>query len=92
MSQLTIDLYDAQEIAADADLDEDAVYANYSGRGMYGRECLGFTFSSDSTLLRLGVALHRHFGGDLPADVRTDSLGCDRIVYFPQLAVTTDAA
>lgn len=61
---------------------------SYSGRGMYGRECLGVTVEEPvSFALELGEAIgaddERSFGR-LPA-VRWDSMGRDYIVYFPNV-------
>lgn len=83
----TITKFEAEEIAGEAGLDENAVYPDYSGRGMYGKQCLGFIYSSTNDLLRLGAALSAALDGDVPA-ASTDSMGRDGIVYFPSLSVT----
>jgi hypothetical protein len=82
----TITLAEAEQISDAADLDSEAIRSDYSGRGMYGQECLGFTYSTDTDLLYLGAALSAHFDGDIPS-CRTDSLGMGGIVYFPSLTV-----
>jgi len=71
----------AQAIADVADAE---LYEDYSGRGMYGRTCLGFATSNQA-------ALGRAIGRELPEDeaeqlldhMHTDSLGLRTIVYFP---------
>ena len=55
----------------------------YSGRGMFGRTCLGIVVNRISKLFHLGAEV-----GDLAFDVATicvDSMGCDSIVYFPEI-------
>lgn len=69
---------------------------DYSGRGMYGRVCVGFTTGD---LFKAGVAVA--MAAALAADegeergamldlqdlsVRTDQMGFDVIVYFPGVA------
>lgn len=66
---------------------KDASYrTNYSGRGMTGKTCVGFTLSA-SDLVLLGVVLTSVLGYDrsmdLSASACTDSMGRDTIVYFP---------
>jgi hypothetical protein len=44
----------------------------YSGRGMYGRECVAVSLDQDDN------------GHDLPDEgCRTDSLGLGKIIYWP---------
>ena len=55
----------------------------YSGRGMFGRTCLGIVVNRISKLFHLGAEV-----GDLAFDVETicvDSMGYDSIVYFPEI-------
>lgn len=65
---------------------------NYSGRGMYGKECLGFTVACPlSEIAHLSAVLARqesllpyeHY--DLFEGVEQDSMGREYIVYFPKL-------
>lgn len=51
---------------------------SYSGRGMYGRECVACS-------IRRG----EDFAG-LPGGYRTDSLGLGQIVYWPRVAWPED--
>lgn len=72
--------------------DEPEVRA-YSGRGMYGAECLGVTCDDPVVLaFTLGRALGEHnteasnYGEELvtiPRSICTDSMGLRHIVYFP---------
>lgn len=62
---------------------------NYSGRGMYGRECFGLVVpdSGIEACMLLAVYLSQEVGDisveNLASNVRTDSMGRDLIVYFP---------
>lgn len=59
----------------------------YSGRGMYGRECIGFTTGDPiNDAMKLALALHEiDEDVDMPR-AATDSMGRDTIVYFPGIA------
>lgn len=71
-------------------IDEDVRY-DYSGRGMYGRTCLGFVV--DATDIVVGVALHQALGDDaweMARNACTDNMGRGAIVYFPGYSVAID--
>ena len=63
---------------------------SYSGRGMYGRECLGVTVDDPVFFaLEIGQEMgsneeYNNFGRNLPC-VSWDSMGRDYIVYFPNV-------
>lgn len=67
-------------------------YPHYSGRGMYGRTCVGIvTFQSP---IKIVTALFRHLIDegmdadvieDLLSDAKSDNMGKDIIVYFPSI-------
>lgn len=69
----------------------------YSGRGMFGKECIGFVTSESPFALglKLGHYLREaesNTNEDDPSDlfeylqnVRTDSMGMDTIMYFPNI-------
>lgn len=69
-----------------------AVRTNYSGRGMYGKECVGFVVGYSEVGLA-GLAIAYAFDGDLMEaaeilqNASTDSMGFDTIVYFRGLSV-----
>lgn len=74
------------------DLDPEVVVrGNYSGRGMYGRECVGVVVDSPAELVRIMVALtvlvfERDVDldmDDLAGNLRMDSVGFAVIGYFP---------
>jgi hypothetical protein len=59
---------------------------SYSGRGMYGRSCVGVVIPRGESLIRIGVVLGAALGDDaLDLEERTDSMGLDTIVYWPSL-------
>lgn len=61
---------------------------SYSGRGMYGRSCVGVTLgrNSEVTEFGLGVKLALALGEDAEdLDPRTDSMGLGSIIYFPNV-------
>jgi hypothetical protein len=70
---------------------------NYSGRGMYGRECVGITGSqSDCRVIIAEVIKQAHARADAAAlvfddvvdavlDYGQDSMGFDVIIYWPHI-------
>ena len=60
---------------------EDAGYEwrSYSGRGMFGKSCVGVTLRNDGELFQLGADVGNDFG--LPT---TDSMGLGIIAYWPR--------
>lgn len=71
------------------------VRTNYSGRGMYGKTCVGIVLD-DSNLLALGVAIADNIVRDyelrerLTSNYSTDSMGYNTIVYW--IGVTCEDA
>ena len=77
------------------------VRANYSGRGMYGKNCIGFVIDSDPMffVMGLGVILADMENADdlftvddqlfgwYDLRVASDSMGMSTIVYFPNLSL-----
>lgn len=78
---------------------EDEPRWGYSGRGMYGRTCFGFTGTmEDYTNFILGLVdtiydqtedidTARYSAGQFGEHVSTDSMGYDTIFYFPGITV-----
>lgn len=60
---------------------------DYSGRGMYGDNCVGVVLSGDSAFASLVICVVEAMGADWAYDlfskVRTDSMGYSTIYYFP---------
>lgn len=71
-----------EAIARDVDGE---VYRHYSGRAMYGSQCLGVVCPYASEAIE--AAARRGITG-----ARTDSMGRDYIVYWPALADPYEAA
>lgn len=77
------------------------VREDYSGRGMYGKQCIGFVTSDPSRLLiTLGAVLATSekdaddsgatYEGIYYYDLspRMDNMAFDTIVYFPNISIT----
>jgi hypothetical protein len=78
---------------------EDLESRSYSGRGMYDKKCLGFFFGSGSAVAlgaALAAIAKDLEESESVADAdqasiiyamiscaREDSMGCDRVIYFP---------
>ena len=88
------DLLKVAEVASQDGWDSDGVKVRtgYSGRGMYGQTCVGFTLNGVSESV-LGMALAEVLGSAtakaLASAASTDSMGRGIIVYYR--GVTTDA-
>lgn len=71
-------------------IDEEAeLVTNYSGRGMFGGDCIGIIAKdTDRILLSLPRRLPDHLADKIEnAEVAHDSMGLSEIVYWPSLAV-----
>lgn len=64
---------------------DDGMVRWYSGRGMYGRECVAISGSNGDCIAAISTVRERANEVTLIAmnDVRTDSLGNDIVMYFP---------
>lgn len=77
---------------------------SYSGRAMYGQDCVGVTLPRDVSAFQLGAAIARALLEGDPdegqrdvddlADLRVceDAMGLDSIVYFPRVEWPADAS
>lgn len=58
----------------------------YSGRGMYGKNCVGVRLDKTQSAYHVGAALGAKFGADAtnlkPAE---ESLGLGTVLYFPEV-------
>lgn len=81
--------YDEVVAAADnAGLEESAVRHNYSGRAMYGKECLGLVYDNlDELLMFYGHLLLMTDLTDQLVGTRTDNMGRSMIAYWPSVQV-----
>lgn len=91
-----------QEIAENSD-DDCRFRSSYSGRGMYGRECVGIT--GDRGQLQLVIAeiikeTHHSLAGlnmdfdhvvDLVMNYSEDSMGRGSIFYWPQIQMEEES-
>ena len=72
--------------------EEYSLYEGYSGRGMFGRKCLGVVVAEGNSYMSFLMELTEYLcqqnveDGNLLLDgVSCDSLGLDTIVYFPAI-------
>jgi hypothetical protein len=86
-----------QEAAFRADLTEEDIHWDYSGRGMFGRSCPGFVGSvADFGLfmIYLNEELRNTPEDEIPFRVArmvtTDSMGYSTIFYFPGLRIVEE--
>lgn len=75
----------------DAGLEQEALREDYSGRGMYGKECPGLV-GSRKEFVRFYIRLAAQIGADEAEDLanaaREDSMGREEIVYWPGTELT----
>ncbi len=85
-------VYDLEEILQVADragIYEDSVLPNYSGRGMYNKECLAIKMESLGDLLAFVVEVEK-CGGMITDDffgVARDNLGYSMLYYWPDIQI-----
>ena len=100
-SEFEIDRDDAEYLADRAGME--GIVEDYSGRGMYGETCLGMIYTTPDAvaLVQLGWALRdveeewaEEKGvvilREMMTSARTDSMGLDSIVYFPNITIRQD--
>ena len=83
------------DLALDAGLDEDCLYLNYSGRGMYGAKCFGIvggqhTFAKFLVEAARSVDGVQNLGDQMAESVHLDNMGHELIFYFPNITVVED--
>lgn len=68
------------------------IYENYSGRGMFGRSCLGVVIKQGYSFMDFIINLTKYMDNNEVEDTyfslegaSYDSLGFDTIVYFPNI-------
>lgn len=107
MSDYFLTADDLATIAQYLDEDAEEVFrTDYSGRGMYGRECIGYTGDYPTlAALEIGSRLAWHAAGDaedlfeirealsLLGEPAVDGMGTRTVTYWPNLAYAdTDSA
>ena len=82
--------YESAIIFAQTLIDCEYDIESYSGRGMFGKTCIGVRVSDISDIFNIGINLalhiednHRELLEDL--DVKFDNMGRGYIVYFPDV-------
>ena len=85
---MNITMWDAEAIADNADA---TLYPDYSGRSMYGSQCVGFSVRGGNAESRVTRAIVRSlddaFADEMLSALRTDSLGLGVVVYFPGITL-----
>ncbi|MBU5473577.1 hypothetical protein [Roseburia sp. MSJ-14] len=68
------------------------IYENYSGRGMFGRKCLGVVVKQGCSFMDFLMKLTKYMDDNNVDDVdfklegtTYDNLGLDTVVYFPNI-------
>jgi hypothetical protein len=81
------------ELIADHTDTDGVLRASYSGRGMYGRSCVGF-IAEPAIVLAAFASCDAARAGEIDVDLfelanemRTDSMGYDTITYLPDWTV-----
>jgi hypothetical protein len=79
------------DAAYEAEIMEDDLRLDYSGRGMYGDKCVGIVVEDPSALIEFVLAL-ADSGTDTSwlRNVRMDSMGMSTIYYWPSVSVKED--
>lgn len=69
-----------------------SLYEGYSGRGMFGKKCLGVVVRSGDSFMAFLIALTKYLDEqgieDMDCELESasyDDLGKDTIVYFPRI-------
>jgi len=87
---MNITMNDAATIAARSNT---KIYDGYSGRGMYGEQCVGFTvYGSGYALLVATIVrtLDTDVADAMLGRLTTDSMGLGTIVYFPGFTIAKE--
>ncbi len=67
------------------------IYEDYSGRGMFGKACMGITVDElENSLFRLGKQSSDYEFSKELENFRTDNMGKSFIIYFPQIQNVVD--
>ncbi len=83
---------DLVEEFCECNADKYYIYENYSGRGMFGRRCVGIVVRNGSFYMKMLMKLTKYFEAKGFDDVNfelegmaVDELGLETIVYFPNM-------
>lgn len=64
---------------------DDAEMDSYSGRGMFGRQCLGITFNSMGDAFRFALLLDDEDLTLMLSAPRFDNMGLGIVIYWPDV-------
>ena len=74
-----------------------SLYENYSGRGMFGRACLGVIVQRNDSFIDFIIKLTKYLDDNDVDDIdfklegaTYDNLGLDTVVYFPNIGGNHD--
>lgn len=85
---MQVDHRDALGAIADAGLQDNQLRPDYSGRAMYGADCLGFVYDDLGEVFEFVAALSAIVEDDSwSTTARQDSMGRSSIVYWPGVQV-----
>jgi len=93
MTLTTEQLNAVQDFAEHIDVD---IRCNYSGRGMFGRNCIGFITDMQPFTLAMDMAEYAADDDDFPiaafrnAGPSVDDMGMSGIIYFPSISIEDD--
>ena len=78
---------DQLEIIEDAisHVDGDGEMYSYSGRGMFGRQCLGIDFDSMSDAFRFALLIEDEDLAVMLSQPRFDNMGLGIVIYWPNV-------
>lgn len=94
MSTVTLTRDDLEFAAAAAGLEDEALRTDYSGRGMYGQQCVGVIGDpADGTMfaLKLSEEVEDVDFETMIRDTHLDSMGLQTITYWPSYQVEEEA-
>lgn len=67
------------------------IYENYSGRGMYGKACMGITVDNlYKALFNLGRESENYSFSNELERLEVDNMGRNCIIYFPKIQKAVD--
>jgi len=87
-----------ENVAANADIDPEDVRTDYSGRGMFGRTCVGIVGDTNTLVDFVKAVVEDAVAEDFTDDVltglyeeistvQTDSMGTRSVFYWPRITV-----
>lgn len=88
-----MNIIEAIKMFCDENTEKYSIYENYSGRFMFGRECIGIVVSNGHSYMDMTVKLISYLKNygiedveNIMENVSVDEFGLNKIVYFPKIA------